>query len=197
MRDPSALPPVPWVNSPAVRSNVALARCALAWLARISDLVDSDRIEVIAYAACTTVELGAGPGPTLFLAGSADALALAHERIAGSRSPVGQWRSVIGHALCMPDKARLQLAEPLQSVVILPQLHGLDDIIARIGAGTYPEFRSGKPPGVGPRTLLFAHGGLDDLRLLTGALHANEVPFSGFVYCQLLPLWSAPFLLGD
>ena len=85
------------------------------------------------------------------------------------------------------------MPEELLSVVLLPDLHGLDAVIAGIAADWCPEFRSGKPPGAGPQTLLIAGGSRDDLRLLTRALHANEVPFRGFVYCEYLTLWSAPF----
>jgi hypothetical protein len=53
------------------------------YLARISDLVDSGQIEVIAHDAGSRVDPGSGQRPTLLLAGKPDALALAQERIAG------------------------------------------------------------------------------------------------------------------
>jgi hypothetical protein len=150
-------------------------------LALISDLVDSGAIEVIGHDADSTAEMLNSPAhPALLLGGKPDALALAHERIAGEGMPGGQIQGGIGFALCMAEKEAGQEIgldgqgpDELWSVVLLQSLDGLDTVLTQIAASpdtcisTYQDFRSGKPSATGPRTLLVVKASWPDLRLLT------------------------------
>ena len=171
------------------------------YLARIRDLVDSGQIRVIARSVRSTVEFsGGGPQPALFLTGKPDAVALAQERIADRENPDGPLPCYIGIALVIPDHEPRQAAEPMLSVLLLPQVDSLHAVLTLIREaresncfGAYREFIPGTVSATDLQTLLVVEAGCKELDLLTRALHSNGVPYSGFLHCRFVPLYSAPF----